>query len=222
MRTGIVLALGAFIAATAVISGSNGATLRASEDEAFKSVRAVLGASLDRAGVRLNELSTRVRVQSADPQFCEEIDALVERQRSIVHALDSLAGEPEDAWRGAVAGLRASVTDLEAHIDRAEMMSLDSIAMVDALLRAWLDDAAYSLDVLDQLAGSSDSFVGHIDEIRSLRESRIAIADRLADFTEVDDDHGLRQSLGDRLVALRRRLHSLERAAGSGTGPRFP
>jgi hypothetical protein len=222
MRTGIVLALGAFIAATAVISGSNGATLRASEDEAFKSVRAVLGASLDRAGVRLNELSTRVRVQSADPQFCEEIDALVERQRSIVHALDSLAGEPEDAWRGAVAGLRASVTDLEARIDRAEMMSLDSIAMVDALLRAWLDDAAYSLDVLDQLAGSSDSFVGHIDEIRSLRESRITIADRLADFTEVDDDHGLRQSLGDKLVALRRRLHSLERAAGSGTGPRFP
>jgi hypothetical protein len=222
MRTGIVLALGAFIAAAAVISGSNGVTLRASEDEAFKSVRAVLGASLDRAGVRLNELSAWVREQSTDPRVCAEIDALVERQRSIVHALDSLAGESDDAWRGAVAGLRASVTDLEARIDRAEMMSLDSIAMVDALLRAWLDDAAYSLDVLDQLAGSSDSFVGHIDEIRSLRESRIAIADRLADFTEVDDDHGLRQSLGDKLVALRRRLHSLERAAGSGTGPRFP
>jgi hypothetical protein len=76
--------------------------------------------------------------------------------------------------------------------------------------------------VLDKLAGSSDSFAGHADEIRSLRESRIAIADRLADFTEVDDDHGLRQSLGDELVALRRRLRSLERAAGSGTSPRFP
>ncbi|HUF67625.1 MAG TPA: hypothetical protein VMM79_03160 [Longimicrobiales bacterium] len=50
MRSGIVLALGAFIAATAVISGSNGVTLRASEDEAFTSVHAVLGASLDRAG----------------------------------------------------------------------------------------------------------------------------------------------------------------------------
>ncbi|HUF67626.1 MAG TPA: hypothetical protein VMM79_03165 [Longimicrobiales bacterium] len=118
----------------------------------------------------------------------------MERQRSIVHALDSLAGESDHAWRGEalVAGLRASVTDLEARIDRAEMMSLDSIAMLDALLREWLDHAARSLDVLDQLAGSTDSFAGHADELRSLRESRIAIADRLADFTEVDDDPGLR------------------------------
>jgi hypothetical protein len=147
---------------------------------------------------------------------------MTQRRLGIAQALDSLSDERDNGWRGAMPGLRASVTHLEARIDRAELASFDSVASVDSLLSAWLDDARLALAALDEHADPATPFGAHSDEIESLRQARRELADRLGELTGIDDDRGLRTRMGESLIAIRRRIRALERAAGSGVNPGLP
>jgi hypothetical protein len=223
MRTGVLLAFSGVVAATAVISGSNAFPRTADDADEFVAERAALEASLDRAGVRLSALTSAPHASLAEGATLRtDVDEMAGRRLAIEMALDSLSNGPDDEWRGAMPGLRASVTHLEARIDRAELASFDSVATVDSLLAAWLEDARLTLTALDAHADPATPFGAHADEIERLRESRRTLADRLADLTGIDDDRGLRVRLGEEMIAIRRRVRALERAAGSDLHPRFP
>jgi hypothetical protein len=217
MRTGVLLAFLGVVAATAVISGSNAFPRTADDADEFVAARAALEASLDRASVRLSALSSAPHASLAEGAGLRaEVDEMAEQ------ALDSLSIGSDDQWRGAMPGLRASVTNLEARIDRAELASFDSVATVDSLLAAWLEDTRLTLTALDAHADPATPFGAHADEIERLRQSRRTLADRLAVLAGIDDDRGLRVRLGEELIAIRRRVRGLERAAGSDLHPRFP
>jgi hypothetical protein len=223
MRTGVLLAFLGVVAATAVISGSNAFPRTADDADEFVAARAALEASLDRASVRLSALSSAPHASLAEGAGLRaEVDEMAERGLAIQQALDSLSIGSDDQWRGAMPGLRASVTNLEARIDRAELASFDSVATVDSLLAAWLEDTRLTLTALDAHADPATPFGAHADEIERLRQSRRTLADRLAVLAGIDDDRGLRVRLGEELIAIRRRVRGLERAAGSDLHPRFP
>lgn len=217
IRTGAFLALAAVATAAAVISGANALPHPANDDADFAGARAAFEASLDRAAVRLDAMAAAVPVHpdSGAPSIRAEIDQLAERRLAIVRALDSVAAGPDDDWRGAMPGLRASVTDLEAKIDRTQILATDSVPDIDALLGRWLSDAERSLTALDDFAERVPGFATHADEIDSLRETRNAIAERFGEIAGVDDDRELRDGLGEEIIAVRRRLRALERATSS-------
>jgi hypothetical protein len=223
MRTGLLLIAALGIAAAVAISGSKALPEAATDDPAFVEARADLMESLDRAGARLGQFPPpgveQPSVSGDDP--AEEIERLRARQQTIVSVLDSLSAVPDESWRGAMPGLRASVSDLHARIDRVEIAAVDSADALDALFRSWLAEADRSLVQLEE--NTQDSvFNERAHELRALRRRCAAVSKRIDRLLSTDDDARLRGTVADELITMRRELRALERTTGRRVANRFP
>lgn len=224
MRIGLLLIVGLGIAAAVAISGSGALPGAAADDPAFADARADLLESLDRAGSRLSRLSQApgpVRPGEAARNVGDEIERLRARRQAIVHALDSVSSVSDESWRGAMPGLRANVSDLLARVDRAEIAAMHSTSETDSLFRSWLVEVDRSLTFLEESARDS-VFNARAHEVRALRDRCATVSDRIAGLSSADDQQRLRMMTGDELIAMRRELRALERAAGRRFATRFP
>lgn len=220
MRSGAILALAVALIAVAIVSGSNRLPLPGQAETGFAEARAPIDQALSRAEARLNTLRRRlesaVEADSVRSDRSRALSTLEARRTAIVQTLDSIAAEPGEAWRGAMAGIRANVADLEARIDHASIRCAGSPAARDSLYADWLDDADGRLGAVELRARNPEGVsAAHSREIDELRANLDDLAGRFAEVSGPDGDAGLRAKLGDELVPLRRRLRALERKTGS-------
>jgi PAS domain-containing protein len=148
-----------------------------------------------------------------------ELVQLSDRRRTIISTLDSLE-QSGGAWRGAMAGLRASVADLEYRVDAFELGLAATGAELDVLLAGWLEEADRGIEALYRAAADSapDPFRDERLELHShvnqLNERSASFAGRTGDA-----ELGARRAFGRETIGMRRRLRAVIRSVQRASQP---
>jgi hypothetical protein len=138
--------------------------------------------------------------------------ALRTRSARILECIDSLENAEVEEWRAALPGLRSAVADLEYRTDLAELAALDSVALLDAHVDAWLRDMAQQIETMAKDVGEAGYDRG------LLKDARVEHGRLVERFTALraggaDNDGALRRSLAQELTELRRTVRALVRSA---------
>ncbi len=216
--TGRRWAFGLGTSALAVLAITGSRTIKRTEVDAedLAATATQLRAALASVNGRLAALQGRATQQ----QSTIELARLQDRSAQILARIDSLTADPDDQWRGAAAGLRANVADLEYRVDLAEIATKQSNAAVDTLMDAWLAGLNQRLTQLQRSVVDSAASPGQADALNHNRTAAQQLAERLA-FVRNDDTHDdadARRALAQEAAMLRRELRALERAMQRTSG----
>jgi hypothetical protein len=177
---------------------------------------------LDSIDARIDQIPEYgVVADTLDPLLTTE--RLRERSARIAAALDSVESMPESRRLGALAGLRASLADLEYRVDVAALDHASDTQQADSLLGSWFADAEQRLDSAEQLIIDSVAATGYAQALQDARTECGRLATRFGSMrVNFPDDVAPRRSLGRDLALFRRDVRATVRSIRPGTRPADP
>jgi hypothetical protein len=205
-----------FAVVALVVSGSRSDDNRTGHDT-FTGTRMHFDSVLTALDARLARLDPGTPDSADDTNPMLAIDRLRERTRQIATTLSAFEDAPEPERLGALAGLRASVADLEYRVDLAELANANGVVVTDSLIDAWLREADERLTSAEHMIVDSATATGYLEPIRDARDECGRLEARFASIREqFADEIAPRHSLGHELAEVRRQVRATVRSMPSG------